>query len=143
MKKRYVFVFLLLFLLGCQESVNTVCFEETCFDVMLALTDDERALGLMYREQMDSDSGMLFVYHEEDIRRFWMKNTKINLDLIWLDASGEVVHIEHDVQPCVENCSIYMGEGQYVLEINGGLANSLGMTEGSLLTLPTSFQSEE
>jgi uncharacterized membrane protein (UPF0127 family) len=93
------------------------------FFVEIADTREERELGLMYREFMPANMGMLFVFEEENPRNFWMKNTLIPLDMIWLDAEKNIVDIQA-AQPCkVENCPIYSGKApaQYVLELNPGV----------------------
>lgn len=77
----------------------------------------------MNREFLAEDAGMLFVFERmRPFRSFWMKNTLIPLDMIWIDDSQRIVHIEEDVPPCeVENCPTYSPgatESSYVLEIN-------------------------
>ncbi len=91
----------------------------------LAVTDEERQLGLMYREKIDPDQGMLFVFGEEGIQSFWMKNTLISLDMIWLDKEKRVVHIETDVPPCkADPCPSYSSNipAMYVFELKAGVA---------------------
>lgn len=98
MKKTNILVWITLILLigGCvstqeQKKIQKVCFNENCFTVELAQTDEQRQTGLMGREQLDKDKGMLFVYDEDGIYTFWMKNTLIPLDMIWIDSNGTVV----------------------------------------------------
>jgi len=110
-----------------------VCIRDSCFSVELALTPEQRALGLMHRESMDVGSGMLFVYDQEAIYSFWMKNTLITLDIIWINEDNEIVFISKNTQPCQsDSCpTINPGkEAMYVLEINGGLSERLGFAEG-------------
>ena len=104
-------------------EIKEVCFEENCFQVEIADTDEKRERGLMFREELCSDCGMLFVYDEEIKSKFWMKNTLIPLDIIWLDSDLKVIHVANAV-PCVtEECELYGPSSEkspYVLEVNSG-----------------------
>jgi uncharacterized membrane protein (UPF0127 family) len=89
----------------------------------LAVTAEERARGLMFREKILPDQGMLFVFEEEGIYAFWMKNTLVPLDLLWLDRERRIVHIERSVPPCqADPCPSYGPKrpGLYVLELAAG-----------------------
>ncbi len=110
-----------------------VCLEENCFLVELAKTNDEKSKGLMFREFLEDNQGMLFIYNLDGEYNFWMKNTLIPLDIIWINAEREIVHIEHKAQPCDEQCEIIKPEknARFVLEINGGLAEKLGIKLGN------------
>jgi uncharacterized membrane protein (UPF0127 family) len=91
----------------------------------LALTEAERALGLMNREKILPDQAMLFVFDEEAVHSFWMKNTLVSLDMLWLDRDRRIVHIERDVPPCkTDPCPSYgpRRPASYVLELKGGMA---------------------
>jgi len=66
----------------------------------LAVTDEEKAQGLMFRDVLPADNGMLFVFPADGIHPFWMKNTFIPLDMVWLSAAGAVVQVRADVPPC-------------------------------------------
>ncbi|SDI04701.1 DUF192 domain-containing protein [Lutimaribacter saemankumensis] len=106
------------------------------FSVDLAETAQDRARGLMFVESMPSSHGMLFVYPRPGRVAFWMKNTLIPLDMIFLDATGTVRNIHHNAIPG-DLTPIPGGEGILaVLEINGGLARSLGLTVGSQMRHP-------
>ncbi|MBN2206154.1 MAG: DUF192 domain-containing protein [Candidatus Aminicenantes bacterium] len=96
----------------------------------LAVTDAERARGLMFRETIGPDQGMLFVFPEEGVHSFWMKNTKIALDMLWLDRDRRVIHIEADVPPCLEDPCPSYGPGRpalFVLELKAGSARAHGI----------------
>lgn len=96
----------------------------------LAVTDDARQQGLMFREKIEENQGMLFVFEAEDIHAFWMKNMKFPIDIIWLDAQKRVVHLEHEVPPCAADpCPSYIPKAlaTYVLELKSGAAGRHGL----------------
>jgi len=102
----------------------------------LAVTDAERARGLMFREQIQPDEAMLFVFASEDLHAFWMKNTLIPLDMLWLDVGRRVIHIAADVPPCKEDpCPSYGPDvpACYVLELKAGQAAAQGLKVGDRL----------
>ena len=107
------------------------------FSVEVADDPAERATGLMNREQMPRMSGMLFVYQKPQPVAFWMKNTLIPLDMIFLDRTGTVQRVHENARP-LDTTAIPGGEAiQYVLEINAGMASLLGITPGSTLAHPS------
>ena len=96
----------------------------------LAVTDEERQRGLMFRQKLASDQGMLFVFDGEDRYSFWMKNTLISLDILWLDKDRRIVHIARNVPPCeADPCPSYAPDrpGSYVLELAAGAAETYGL----------------
>lgn len=106
------------------------------FVIELADDPEERATGLMHRETLPQSAGMLFVYPSPRLAGFWMKNTLIPLDMLFLDATGTVRKIHHMAKP-LDETPILGGDGILaVLEINGGLARSIGITEGSQMRHP-------
>jgi uncharacterized protein len=106
------------------------------FAVELADDGAERAQGLMFRESMDPAAGMLFVYESPRRAQFWMKNTLIPLDMIFADAAGRVTRVHSNAVPG-DLTAIDGGDGVvYVLEINGGLAEKLGIAPGAELRHP-------
>ena len=110
------------------------------FTVELALTPEAQRIGLMNRPSMPISAGMLFVYDRPQRLSFWMRNTLIPLDMLFIDATGVVRHIHHEAVP-LDETSIYGGENLLaVLEINGGLSRQLGITEGSALRHPAFAQ---
>jgi len=122
------------FLFFSPQKESKVCFENYCFDVELATNRKEKARGLMFREEMDSDKGMLFVFREDDKHSFWMENTLIPLDIIWLNRNKEIVFISKDTQPCKEEtCPLITPDtkARYVLEVNGGVADKKGLIIGN------------
>lgn len=107
------------------------------FRVEIADTPAERSQGLMHREEMAAAAGMLFVYERPQRVSFWMENTLIPLDMIFMDETGTVAHIHENAVP-LDRTPIPGGDDiQYVLEINGGLAASLGITVGSEMLHPS------
>jgi uncharacterized membrane protein (UPF0127 family) len=99
----------------------------------LAYTDANRARGLMFRESLPEDAGMLFVFSSLDSHLFWMKNTLIPLDIFWLNERKEVVYIV-TVPPCKgDPCESYgpLQKALYVLELNAGFAKQHKIQIGS------------
>jgi uncharacterized protein len=106
------------------------------FSVEIADTDATRAQGLMHRESLPRMAGMLFVYDAPQPASFWMENTLIPLDMLFVDEAGIVTHIHHEAQP-LDRTPIFGGDDVLmVLEINGGMARRLGIAEGSELRHP-------
>jgi uncharacterized membrane protein (UPF0127 family) len=103
--------------------------------VEIASTDRERALGLMYRKEGDlaRDRGMIFIFPQEKEQSFWMKNTFIPLDMIFVNAKFEVVGIIHDVPALAKESQRVAKPSIYVIEVNGGVAKELGIVEGAKL----------
>ena len=104
----------------------------------LADTPFKRAQGLMYRESLPDDRGMLFIFGEARPWTFWMKGTKLPLDIIWLNEQKKIVHIEADLPICTlagSACPQYQSNepALYVLELRGGRAAALKLTRGSKL----------
>ena len=114
------------------NSEPEVCLEESCFFVELAKTSAEKSKGLMFRESLENDKGMLFIYDYDGEYNFWMKNTLIPLDIIWIDSEGKIVYIEHEAQPCGNECKSIkpQKDARFVLEINGGLAEEFEINLG-------------
>ena len=110
----------------------------TRFRVVVADTRDKQAVVLMFRDSMPPDQGMLFIFPHEAPRSFWMKNTRIPLDIMYFNAELELVSISADTPPCrVRYCPSYpsAAPAMYVLELNAGLASELGVTAGDRLVL--------
>jgi uncharacterized protein len=106
------------------------------FQVEVADTAEERARGLMERETMPQFTGMLFVYPEEGPVSFWMRNTLMPLDMLFFDGTGRLANVRENAVP-LDETPIPGGESiRYVLEINGGLAESLGIEQGAELRSP-------
>lgn len=118
-----VWLFYLFFPKKVGNDFEEICCDDKCFQIELAITPEERWRWLMFRENLAENAGMLFVFEKEDFYSFWMKNTLIPLDMIWLDENLKIVDIL-SAEPCkTENCPSYIprGKAKYVLEVNQGL----------------------
>ncbi|MFS4579845.1 DUF192 domain-containing protein [Phaeobacter sp. C3_T13_0] len=126
-----------------ETQANTACrpdqvnlrgpWGQTQFTVEIADSVEERAQGLMHRQQLARSNGMLFVYETPQPASFWMKNTLIPLDILFIDSTGIVQHIHHraipgDLTPIPGGDNVFA-----VLEINGGLAALYGISTGTQL----------
>ena len=119
-----------------QVTVETQRGGTYTFDVELALTRDQQAFGLMFVEAMPQDQGMLFVFGEEAPRSFWMRNTLIPLDMIFIRADGTIANVIARAEPQTETSRPSEGPVLGVLEINGGLAGLLGIGAGDRVMHP-------
>ena len=120
---------------GCAETQVLVKgeFGEARFTIELADEPGERSKGLMHRKSMATSAGMLFVFERPQAVAFWMKNTLIPLDMIFIDTTGTIVHIHENAIPHDET-PIPGGAGVFaVLEINGGLSKKFGFKVGDAL----------
>ncbi|HYE44043.1 MAG TPA: DUF192 domain-containing protein [Caulobacteraceae bacterium] len=106
------------------------------FQVEIADTEEERAQGLMNRESLPRDRGMLFQFPDSGERSFWMKNTYIPLDIIYIAADGRIVSIARQTTPFSESPVPSYGAAKGVLEINGGQAAELGIEPGDQVRHP-------
>ena len=135
------FIFLIVdYFFSDKESaaIKEVCFNNSCFSVELSQTQEERSFGLMGRESLDQNRGMLFIFAQEGNYGFWMKDTLIPLDIIWINSANYAVYIARDVQPCkADFCPTITPEesAKYVLEVNAGVSDNIGLQVGDKLTL--------
>lgn len=95
----------------------------------VAQTEDDRARGLMYREELGAEAGMLFVFPESAVRSFWMENTYIPLDIAFMDASFRIVDIQQ-MEPMTTNPHMSRGPAMYALEVNQGWFEAHGVRPG-------------
>ena len=102
-------------------------------DIELANTQTERDLGLMYRNTLKDNQGMLFVFPESAPRSFYMRNTHIALDIIFLDENRAIVSIQREANPMDETSLPSEGAAQYVLEIKGGLSQKWNLEKGDTI----------
>lgn len=119
---------------------SSVCIKGRCFQVELAENELQRGRGLMYRTELGEDRGMLFIFDKEDFYPFWMKNTLIPLDIIWIDSNRKVVFMAQKVQPCrVLICPSVLptANAKYVLEINSGICQEISLKLGDRVVINT------
>ena len=100
------------------------------YDIELADTPYERQTGLMYRTEMNSHNGMLFIFEDSAIRSFYMKNTLISLDLIFLNESLEIISIYKNTTPYDKSSIPSLAPAKYVLELRSGQSELHQFTEG-------------
>ena len=146
---------LLLLVLGCKEAPKSVVapinltFKKegalqlyksgtdsiiSSFDIELAEDEYETQTGLMHRKSMQNNQAMLFVFPDAQIRTFYMKNTMIPLDIIYIDASQKVVSIQKNAKPMDETSLPSTAPAKYVLEINAGLSDQFNIVEGDSIS---------
>lgn len=102
-------------------------------EIEFAENEPERELGLMYRSSMEENRGMLFVFPNEEPRYFYMKNTQIPLDIIYINADKQIVSIIENTTPYDETSLPSQKAAQYVLEVNAGMANKWGIKIGDTI----------
>ena len=135
-------------LVGCenkpQSGLATVPMEigKKTFTLEVADRTDSRTYGLMRRDSMPQDHGMIFVFDREEPRGFWMKNCRIPLDIVFLDSGGKVVSVKqmkaYDLSSTPSD-----GPAQYAIELNKGAAEAAGVTAGMTLKLPAGLSSKD
>lgn len=129
----------LLALAGCAsaDGRHWVELAGSRYRVELAQDDETRARGLMFREEMDTDHGMLFIHDRQEPQAYWMKNTKLPLDILYFDTERRLVSQQRDVPPCSagDMCPPYPSfkPARYVLELNAGQAAKLNLQDGTEL----------
>ncbi|MFK7957224.1 MAG: DUF192 domain-containing protein [Lysobacterales bacterium] len=123
---------------GCSEAGPSVVLKGQRFQVEVADAPAEQQRGLMFVTNMPEYQGMLFVFPREAPRSFWMKNCRIPLDILYFDSGLQLVSAQLNVPPCrAEPCASYpsAGPARYVLELNAGMAQRLGVNQGDALEL--------
>lgn len=128
----------LLVMTGCASSQTYwVELSGQRYSVELAKDDAERARGLMFRDAIPDDHGMLFIHDEQAPQAYWMKNTKIALDILYFDNERKLVSQQRNVPPCSlgDACPPYPSHAsaRYVLELNAGHADKLQLKDGEIL----------
>lgn len=139
----FIFIVSLVMLASC-KSENVVFIdngkEKIKVNVEIADNAEERAAGLMFRQFLDDNKGMLFVYQWEDYRSFWMKNTLIPLDMVFISENFEIVDIRY-AEPCKKDpCISYVSSkpARYVLEVNGNFTIRNNIAIGNKVNLKIS-----
>lgn len=135
---KFLIITALFLCVSCVSAEPQVELKGERFSVELATTPKDQALGLMFRDSMDDDHGMLFLFPSAITRNFWMKNTRIPLDIFYFDEHLRLVSVAENTKPCrVERCPSYSSAGpaMYVLELNAGKAAELEVKPGDELLL--------
>lgn len=123
------------------NEFNKIKVGSSVLDVEIASTEKEREMGLMYRNSLPQGHGVLFVFDSPGFYPFWMKNTSIPLDIMWMNTKGRIIDIRKNVMPCVEfditqkNCPYYtpIEKAKYVLEVNSGWIEKNGVSLGTFV----------
>ena len=125
---------------ACSQSDNHLVLHtakgDFSFTIEVAETDATREHGLMYRTSLAPDAGMLFDFHAEDIRQFWMQNTLIPLDMIFVAEDGTVKTIHSNARPMDTTAISSEVAVRFVLEIAGGRADEIGLKPGDRMEQP-------
>lgn len=116
-------------------TINASGSEAVEIEVETADDDAERAQGLMFRESLGEDCGMIFVFDEEEPLSFWMRNTLVPLSIAYIDAEGSIVSL-HDMEPLDETSVPSEGPARYALEVNQGFFEERGVEVGDMVEIP-------
>lgn len=156
MKKSILYLFLLSgIIFGCKEEEKAEIINDsieftkdaealliseesdTIQRLAIEISDDdyERETGLMYRDSMKKDQGMLFIFEEEALREFYMKNTHFPLDIIFLDEDKRIINIARNTEPETLESINSDAPAKFVLEINGGLSDNWNLEKGDKLVV--------
>lgn len=103
-------------------------------DIEIVQDDAKRQQGLMYRENMEPDQGMLFLFDVEEPQAFWMENTKIPLDIIYIDKDWKIVSIAKNTVPFSKQSIPSKGPSKYVLEVNAGFSDAYKIGAGDFVS---------
>ncbi|MCB0371633.1 MAG: DUF192 domain-containing protein [Muricauda sp.] len=104
------------------------------FDIEIAETEYETQTGLMYRPSMEADQGMLFIFPNVSVRSFYMKNTEFPLDIIYIGENQKIVSFQKNAQPYNESSLPSEAPAKYVLELNAGLSDNMGLQVGDSIS---------
>lgn len=106
----------------------------TKIDIEIADTEFDRELGLMMRKTMEENQGMLFIFPDAEPQSFWMRNTFIPLDMVFIDSSKQIITIRKNTRPLSDTDYSSTGPAQYVLEVNAGFTDKYGIKEGDKIS---------
>lgn len=140
MYKILVFLLFCLFLVNACGNNKIILPDGNSLEVELATTKKQIERGLMFREELPQGTGMLFIFKKDEPRLFWMKNTLIDLDMVFIDSGGFITGIEENIPHSYlgatdEEITRVQGWGKYVLEINASAANKYNLKKGDRLIL--------
>ncbi len=105
------------------------------YTLEIAAKEDDRGRGLMFRDSMADDHGMIFVFTKDQPQNFWMKNTRIPLDIVFVESTGKIVSIRR-MEPYVKKGTPSDNPAKYAIELNGGQAEAAGIKAGEALQIP-------
>lgn len=139
----FLFSMFLLLAPGCKRdtapasNLPTVAIPigQKSYTLEIAATEEERNKGLMFRDSMAADHGMIFAFGDEKPLSFWMKNTRIPLDIIFVAGTGKVVSIQR-MEPYMMKGTASDGPARYAIELNDGQARAAGIKAGDMLQIP-------
>jgi uncharacterized membrane protein (UPF0127 family) len=147
MSKRFVYVCLLLALAACDSKPGENDLPETHmqiggqpFTLEMAVTPKDQEIGLMHRDHLDADHGMIFIFPDEAVRTFWNHDVSFSLDLVFLDASQHIVSIKR-LQTYSEADISSDVPAEYAIELNAGTAAQLHLQPGMQITIPPEARS--
>ena len=103
-------------------------------DIQIARTEFDRQLGLMFRKSMNENQGMLFIFPDNRIRSFWMRNTEIPLDMIFVDSSKTILNIAKNTTPYSDSSYTSTGPAKYVVEVNRGFTGRYNIKKGDKIS---------
>ena len=142
LKQKKISVLLVLFLLllsGCVSYPKIKILSNSSVDVIVEIADTpaQHSKGLMFRNSLEKGTGMLFVFNNYQSRSFWMKNTRIPLDIIFISSDLKIIDIKKNFLPCkTNNCEVYNSKpAKYVLEVNAGFVDENKIEVGNAIVL--------
>jgi|GEM_PF-177351 len=103
-------------------------------DIEIADDDAERRIGMMFRKEMEEEQGMFFIFPVQEVRSFWMRNTYVPLDMIFVNRDNEIVTIQKNTAPLTENSCFSARPAVYVVEVNAGFADRHGVSVGDRIS---------
>ncbi len=124
---------------GGERSLLALTVKGKTIKVEIVRTEKEKERGLMFREQMGKDEGMLFVYEGEEMLTFWMKNTRLPLSIAFIDKGGRIVDIQ-DMEPFSLKTHTSARPARYALEMNRGWFAREGIKVGDMIKIPSSLK---
>ena len=113
--------------------ISTNSGSQVKIDIQIAKTEFDRQLGLMYRKSMGENQGMLFIFPDVQVRSFWMRNTEIPLDMIFIGPSKTILNIAKNTTPYADISYTSKGPAKYVLEVKGGFADRHNISSGDVV----------
>jgi hypothetical protein len=145
--RRYIFLFFFVLISFPQESwaqegkrsLLPLTIKGKTIKVEVVRTEKEKEKGLMFRERLGKDEGMLFVYAREEMLSFWMKNTRLPISIAFIDKDGKIVDIQ-DMEPFSQELHVSAYPAKYALEMNRGWFARVGIKVGDLVRIPPTVQ---